>query len=253
MHVAAVYLCVLISTKREQTLKRFLYTVYRIMSKTLHKAKFLRTLALPRDLQLFAWSRGAWVETRKVGRGMAFQVRMRGGGFVLRVRRFIGCCKGFVDWVLSRVRKWEAAVARRRMVMRVSRVLGAVKWGISVWLRGSTRVTMSAVESAKAWRRAEREKALYARDYEYHNFPPGWHARTAYPHRGKYRFVSDPDSPAELARRQRLWVALRVEVRREAWQIFRRIEWENRVESSRYHVGVMDDDELELLGGYGSD
>lgn len=222
------------------------------MSQTLHKAKFLRTLALPRDLQLFAWSKGAWVETRKVGRGMAFQVRLRGGGFVLRVRRFIGCCKGFVQWVLSRLRKWEAAVARSRMVMRASRVLGAVVGVVSWWFRGGTRAVISMSNSLEAAYRARRQEQLYARDYEYHNYPPGWHARTSYPHAGSYRFV-DPDSPQERARRNRLWVALRVEVRREAWVIFRRMQEESHRESRQWHVGPMDDDELELYGGYGSD
>lgn len=253
MRVAAVYLYGLISTKREQTFKRFLYTVDRIMSKTLHKAKFLRTLALPRDLQLFAWSKGVWSETRKVGRGMAFQVRTRGGGFVLRVRRFIGCCKGFVEWVLSRLRKWEAAVARKRMVMRASRVLGAIKWGISTWIYGSARAALSTAELIKMHARYQRKEDLHARDYEYHHFPPGWHARTSYMHRGKWRFVSNPDSPRETERRQRLWVALRAPVRKEAWQIYREIESRSRAESSMYHVGTMDDYELERLGGYGSD
>lgn len=222
------------------------------MSKSLHKSKFLRTLALPRDLQIYAWSNGAWSETRKVGRGVAFQVRTRGGGFVLRVRRFIGCCKGFVQWVLSRLRKWEAAVWRKRAVGWASKALGAVGGVISWWLRGGGRAVMSTSEALKAAYRARREEQLYARDYEYHNFPPGWHARRSYPHAGSHRFV-DPDSPAELARRNRLWVALRVGVRREAWQIFRRIQEEDLRESRQYHTGLMDDYELELLGGYGSD
>lgn len=92
----------------------------------------LRTLDLPRDFQVQVKGL-VWTDVKKCSADSAFRVVERTTSFTLYVTRgVVGTRRSFVEWLLSRWRKWKASVARKAAVAKITR-LGVRFEGARFW------------------------------------------------------------------------------------------------------------------------